>query len=165
VVGALAEQLAAAGTAFELVVIGGAAPVSVGLAERATRDVDVDALAAAGVATQRARGKERVYALDRTRWLSLLDLESPPEFIDWPRLLRLLLELQHWLESDARQERSNYMRASAARDFVERVGPLLGSFNVQPSAAQFAAGPSYWPVFVQTIDNVLARLAPTSAPS
>lgn len=43
--GALGEQLAAAGERFDLVVIGGSALLALGLVERTTRDVDVLAIA------------------------------------------------------------------------------------------------------------------------
>ncbi len=43
--GALGEQLSAAGQRFDLVVIGGSALLALGVVERATRDVDVLALA------------------------------------------------------------------------------------------------------------------------
>ncbi len=44
VLGALGEQLAAAGQQFDLVVIGGSALLALGLVERTTRDVDVLAI-------------------------------------------------------------------------------------------------------------------------
>jgi len=125
----------------------------------------LDALVAAGVGSVRQRGNEHVHSLEQRRWLTLLDLQSPPEYVDWPRVLRLLIELEHWLQENAPEKRSDYMRASAARDFVDRVAPLLVELRIQQSGSQLVSGPAYWPAFVAMIDTLLSRLRPTSSRS
>jgi hypothetical protein len=94
--GALGEQLAAAGEHYELVVIGGSGLLALGMIERATRDVDIVALRSGGdLGSAVPLPAALIAARDRvTRdfslapdWLNsepagLLDLGLPEGFID-----------------------------------------------------------------------------------
>ncbi|MGZ4232018.1 MAG: nucleotidyl transferase AbiEii/AbiGii toxin family protein [Solirubrobacteraceae bacterium] len=93
---ALAEQLAAAGERYELVVVGGSALLALGLIDRPTRDVDVVALREAGVLTKAEPFPQAlVAARDRVArdfglpedWLNagpadLIDFGLPAGFLD-----------------------------------------------------------------------------------
>jgi hypothetical protein len=93
---ALAEQLAAAGERYELVVVGGSALLALGLIDRPTRDVDVVALRQAGMLTKAepfpralVGARDRVardYGLPED-WLNagpadLIDFGLPAGFLD-----------------------------------------------------------------------------------
>lgn len=94
--GALGEQLAAVGKRFELVVIGGAALLALGIIQRPTRDVDIVALRSkAGLDTAKPMPSGLQAARDRVardfslpaEWLNpgptdLLELGLPDAFID-----------------------------------------------------------------------------------
>lgn len=118
------------------------------------------ALADAGVVETRWRTNERMYWADRKRWTPLLGigLRELPDFVDWIQLLRALRLLMGWVEEDATLERSDYLRASEARQLVDRIRPDLLAGGVDVPADRGAVGPAYWSVFEDTVEAALRRL-------
>src|ERR1700733_1142284 len=76
---ALAQQLSVAGSSFDLVVIGGSALLARGLVDRATRDVDVVALASPdGLRSAVALPSELLAAVERVA----RDFEVPTDWLN-----------------------------------------------------------------------------------
>ncbi len=76
---ALGQQLTRAGSSFDLVVIGGSALLARGLVERATRDVDVVAIASPnGLQSAVALPKELTAAVERVA----RDFEIPNDWLN-----------------------------------------------------------------------------------
>jgi hypothetical protein len=119
--------------------------------------------AEAGVVDARWRGNERVFWIDRRRWTAMLGmgLRDLPDFVDWIRLLRALLAISVWLDDDAEMERSDYLRASGARELIDRIRPDLLAAGVEVRNDSEAHGADYWRVFEATVDATL-RMARAS---
>jgi len=122
------------------------------------------ALAEAGVITAAWRRNERVYRVDRERWAALLGLEPRdlPRFVDWIRLLPALLAILRWLDEDARLQRSDYIRASEARRFVDQVRPALIAAGVQLPDDRGVGPAESWPSFERTVASALRMIRPPS---
>jgi DNA-binding transcriptional ArsR family regulator len=118
----------------------------------------------AGVLRSAWRGRERSVWTDRSRWAAFLGLglQEIPSFVDWPRLLAGLLELLRWLEEDARLQRSEYLRESAARQLLDRVRPELVLVGVEVPEDRGARGPGFWRLFEGTVAASLRFLRPSS---
>jgi len=120
------------------------------------------ALAEAGPLLVERRGYEFVYTLHPAGWGEVLDIsyDDPsivlPEFLDWTALTRLLVPLLLWLDGSV--VLSPYLAASGARELVERIKSDLILVGVSIPNGRRAMGEAYWPVFVATVDRLLARL-------
>lgn len=118
------------------------------------------ALAEAGVVETRWRANERVYWLDRRRWTPVLGigLRELPDFENWIPLLRALRLVMSWLDEDVRLDRSDYLRASEARQLVDRIRPDLLAAGVDMPDDRGTVGAAYWRVFEDTVESTLRRL-------
>ena len=122
------------------------------------------ALAEARLLEIRWRGNERVYRMDPKRWTSLLGigLRDLPVFAAWIPLFGALRAIQMWLEEDAALDRSDYLRASDARQLMDRVQPDLLAAGVDVPDERGVHGTAYWGVFEETLEETLRMLrAPT----
>jgi hypothetical protein len=83
-------------------------------------------LSDAGVVTQVRLGRERRYGIERSGWSALLGVDDFPAAMDWIPLLTALTHMLVWLRTEATRERSEYLRASAARELLGQVRDPLG---------------------------------------
>ncbi len=120
------------------------------------------ALSDAGVLYVRWRGNERVYRTESGRWTSLFGTtrRDLPDFVAWIPAFRALRQIQAWLDEDAEIDRSPYLRASAARELLTRVGSDLRAAGVEMPDERGAHGEEYWEVFVRVVDAALRLLHP-----
>lgn len=121
------------------------------------------ALVVAGDVERYMRGNEGRYSVDRARWADFFgtSLDELPTYRDWPRLLLALRELDRWFDDARLADLSDYMRASEARAFMERLEPTLTAGGVLVS--RDGAGAGYWPTFEQNVSRLLGRLSPSPA--
>lgn len=117
----------------------------------------LDGLAEAGIVSQLTVGNERRYAIERERWWALLHVDEPPEHREWPQLLWAVRQLLRWLDDPAIDALSDSMRASAARDLIERIENSLQLAGV-PVVGKSLPGARYWEGFDETADGALAAL-------
>ena len=110
-----------------------------------------------GVVHARWAGNERRFAASRPRWTALLDVERPPAFVSWVHLLPALTALLTWLDDTAASDASDYLIASRARDFVERIGPEAAGVELPRTHAAHAT--TYLPAFEHLVAVLLAVLA------
>jgi hypothetical protein len=82
-------------------------------------------LADADMVLQERVGNERRYGIDGRLWKALLEVESFPLAVDWVPFLSALTRIVVWLRAEATEERSEYLRTSAARALLEDVRPDL----------------------------------------
>lgn len=68
-----------------------------------------------------------------------------------------LKQIVRFLDDPSLDELSDSMRASAARDLVERIGPSL-LFAGVPVLGKDLPGARYWDGFVATVEGALAAL-------
>ncbi len=120
------------------------------------------ALSDARLVEARWRGNERAYRTDPKRWTSLLGmgLRDLPVFVAWIPAFRALHAILMWLEEDAGLDRSDYLRASDARQLMDRIRPDLLAAGVDLPDERGAHGAEYWPVFVDTVEVALRSLRP-----
>lgn len=118
------------------------------------------ALRAAGVATFAYTGGEQRFAVDRSRWAHLLDLEPHelPMYRDWPTLLGVLRQMLRWLKRPELESLSEYLRASEAAALLDVIRPQLSRAGVFMSARQ--GGGRSWSDLEETVENALLWLAP-----
>lgn len=117
-------------------------------------------LVAAGVAARVGGHTEQRFAIDRSRWAYLLDVEPHqiPAYRDWPRLLGALRELLRWLMRTELDGLSDYMRASQAADLLDVVRPRLSRAGVLMPARM--GGDRSWTDLEDTIEYALFWLSP-----
>ena len=117
-------------------------------------------LTGSGTVKARWRGNERQYSLDRDRWAFLLRLPTRelPRYVDWPRLLRVVSEVVRWVQDDDSTERSEYVRASEARQLIHTLASDLLALGVRPPDDKRHLGEAYWGAFVDTVEQLLDRL-------
>jgi uncharacterized protein YegP (UPF0339 family) len=122
-------------------------------------------LQAAGAATLASGGGEQRFAIDRSRWAHLLDLEPQglPIYRDWPTLLGALRRILRWLRRPELEGLSDYLRASQAADLLDLVRPELTRAGVIMSAR--LGGERSWSDLEETIESALFWLAPDSITS
>ncbi len=120
------------------------------------------ALSDARLVETRWRGNERAYWTDPKRWTSLLGmgLRDLPVFVAWIPAFKALHAILMWLDEDAELDRSNYLRASDARQLMDRIRPGLLAAGVDLPDERGAHGADYWPVFVDTVEVALRSLRP-----
>lgn len=128
----------------------------VGFAKRNVADT-LDALAEAGVVRQSTLANERRYAIDRTGWVALLGRETIPRYREWPQLFRALRKIIRWLDDPSLDDRSDSMRASAARDLMEQIEDDLRFAGV-PVLGRSLPGRQYWEGFSGTVEATLDAL-------
>lgn len=119
-------------------------------------------LTAAGAITRFVVGNEARYSIDRRRWAGFLELGDTeiPTFRDWPALLPALAEIHRWLSTPGVEVLGDYLRASEARQLVQRIKPKLVRGGVSVQEHGIAA--AYWPSFVATVENALRQLEPVT---
>ena len=130
-----------------------------GFGQRNVRDALTE-MTEAGVIASRPKGKAHVYSLEGGRWAGLLGIPSRsfPSYLDWIRLLSALWEIVGWFDGDARVERSDYLRASEARQLVIRIRTDLLAAGIQVPHDPAAHGAEYWNVFQLVVDSVIGKL-------
>lgn len=119
-------------------------------------------LASSGLIERHMIGNEARYGLDRSRWAAFLELapDAVPAYRDWRSLLSALGEIRRWLVSSEVDMLSDYLRASQARQLLARIKPALERAGIAVSERGIAE--EYWPSFVETVENALARLDPST---
>ncbi len=135
-----------------------------GYARRNVLDA-VGALQEGGVVSAlRGTGAQR-FAIDRGAWAALLGLgeEELPEARAWPQLLGALVHIRRWLRDLESEERSDYMRASRARDVVDEITTRLSIADVE--VARRPGIEAAWPDLERTVTAAVAALrAPAPRP-
>lgn len=123
------------------------------------------ALVATGDVARYMRGNEGRYSVDRARWADFLGVipEELPSYRGWPRVLHALWELDRWLGEPRLADLSDYMRASEARELMERLDAALTAAGVLVS--RDGPGADYWPTFEQNVTRLLEKLAPPARTS
>jgi hypothetical protein len=78
------------------------------------------------VAASTINGEQR-YTIDRAAWAALLQtaLAELPCHRNWPQLLGTLRTILRWTQQAELQNASNYLRASSARQLLDRIRPEL----------------------------------------
>lgn len=136
---------------------GAAVADEAGFAKRNVSDV-LGRLVEAGLVDVRWAGNERIYAINQDRAAGLLGSVSqhPPTFVSWVHLLPALTGMLGWLEREAGDEvTSGYIRASRARDLMERIGSDLEMAGVTGLPRRPLPGAAYLPPFMDLIDSLL----------
>ncbi|HLK00287.1 MAG TPA: hypothetical protein VKU39_10325 [Streptosporangiaceae bacterium] len=134
-----------------------------GFAKRNISDV-LTSLTASGVIKAAWAGNERHFTAYRERWALLLDLADPadmPSFVSWVHLLPAALQIITWLDEKTGTAESEYLIASQARSLINRLTRDLEAADIDIPHRQSAHGTSYLPVFAETSNALLARLAAT----
>ncbi len=132
----------------------------------------ISALRASGVRVSLAESAEAFSAVDlmgiqdrehfrlSLRSTLIKDVRDLPVFVAWIPLLGALRAMQMWLEEDAGLDRSDYLRASDARQLMDRIRPGLLAAGVDLPDERGVHGADYWPVFVDTVEVALRSLRP-----
>jgi len=134
-----------------------------GFAKRNISDV-LTSLTASGVIKAAWAGNERHFTAYRERWALLLDLAGPgdmPSFVSWVHLLPAALQIITWLDEKTGTAESEYLIASQARSLINRLTRDLEAADIDIPHRQPAHGTAYLPVFAETSNALLARLAAT----
>jgi hypothetical protein len=88
-------------------------------------------------------------------WVS----QHPPSFVSWVHLLPALTGILGWLEREADdEESSDYIRASRARDLMERIGSDLELAGMTGLLRRPLPGAAYLPPFIDLIDSLLESI-------
>ena len=132
---------------------------SSGYAKRNIQEA-LSSLHAAGAASVATAGGEQRFAVDRSRWAFLLDLDikALPIYRDWPDLLGALCQILRWLMRTDLESLSAYLRASQAADLLDEVRPRLSRAGIVLPARR--GGERAWSDLEDTVDTALAWLAP-----
>lgn len=125
----------------------------------------LSSLHAAGAATLASSGGDQRFAVDRSRWAYLLDLEPRelPIYRDWPTLLGALRRILRWLSRPDLEALSEYLRRSQAADLLDIVRPELARTGMLIPAR--LGGERSWTDLEETIEYALLWLAPGSGRS
>jgi len=132
---------------------------SAGYAKRNVHEA-LASLVAARVVDVVTLGNEQRFTAPRERWAALLEMPGSelPSHRNWPAMLLALRRLSRWLADPGTEELSDYMRASAARQLIEEIGPWLQSAGV-PIADSAASGAGYWDDFESTVQGALGAIS------
>jgi hypothetical protein len=120
-------------------------------------------LADAGAISVFTISGEQRYTIDKSAWAALLDVASGqlPSHREWPQLLAVLRTILRWSRQPDVIEASEYLRASATRQLLERVRPELAFAGVKTNLRATAAEA---PVALeQVVQDILADLQGTRA--
>jgi hypothetical protein len=130
-----------------------------GYAKRNVNETLTSVVASGAVATFDV-GNERRYVLYREDlWRGLLALETGwPTYRDWPRLLRALRRLTHWLDDTRLDQLSPYMLSSDARALMDELGSVFATAGVLLRPASSALGEDYWPFFEEGVQQAVSAL-------
>jgi len=129
-----------------------------GFAKRNVQEA-LTALVEAGAIELARRGNEHLYSIDSEAWRTTLRIEGPlPQYRDWPNALLGLRVLHRWLWHADLDALSPYMLASEARRLWGQIDSAFGHAGMPVRAAGPAEGEEFWDVFVDQVDQVLARL-------
>lgn len=114
----------------------------------------------AGVVTLAPSGGEQRFAVDRSRWAYLLDLEPDelPVQRDWPMLLGALRGILSWLMQPELSALSDYLRTSQAADLLDAVRPRLAGAGVALPIK--GGGERSWADLEETVERALLWLMP-----
>lgn len=84
-------------------------------------------LTAARVVSASTIDGEQRYTIDKTAWAALLQSvpAALPSHRDWPQLLGTLRTILRWTQQEELQGASQYLRASSARQLLDRIRPEL----------------------------------------
>jgi hypothetical protein len=131
---------------------------STGYAKRNVQEAAAS-LRAAGAASSSTIGNEQRFSLVRPGWLALLQLSGAPRHVDWPQVLHALRVLLRWLREHDREELSDYMLASQAREVLESVAGDLrfAGVPVEPGGPD---GAEYGPHFAEAVRDLLRLAGP-----
>jgi uncharacterized protein YegP (UPF0339 family) len=137
---------------------------SAGYSKRNVQEA-LNSLDAAGVAKVVSGGGEQRFALDRSRWAHLLDLEPHelPVYRDWPRLLGALRRIVRWLMRPELHAASEYLRASQAADLLDVIRPELSKAGLVMPAK--LGGERSWTDLEETVEYALLWLTSGSGTS
>lgn len=138
--------------------------VGAGYARRNVLDA-VGALQEGGVVSAvRGAGGQR-FAIDRAAWAALLGLgeEQLPEARAWPQLLGVLVQVRRWVRDVEREELSDYMRASRARDLLEKIAAPLSIAGVEIASSPGVE--TAWPDLERTVASAVEALGVRSSPA
>lgn len=93
----------------------------------------LEALDEAGVVASTRRGRAHLWGIDPERWAHVLgvDVLDLPRFVDWQRLFSVLRRLDDWFEADAAEIRTDYLRASSARQLLADLEGDLSAVGVE----------------------------------
>lgn len=121
-------------------------------------------LAEARVIETRSKTRGQMYSLEVRRWARFLMLrhEDVPFYVDWIRLLGALWRIVEWFDKDARSDRTEYMRASEARQLVSSIEDDLIAAGVRVPPKRGAPGAEYWDRFQELVDATLKALQTSS---
>lgn len=129
-----------------------------GFAKRNVQDA-LTALVEAGAIELARRRNEHLYSIDPETWRRTLRIEGPlPQHRDWAPALLGLRVLHRWLWQRDLDGLSPYMLASEARLLWGQIDSAFGHAGISVRAAGRAEGEEYWEVFVDQVNQVLARL-------
>ena len=128
----------------------------VGYAKRNVADA-LGALAAAGMVAQRTQRNVLRYRIEHRRWTEFLDLDVDALDPNPNRsALLALASISRWVATTP-ADLSDQLRASRARDLVERIGPDLSAAGVSLPPGN-RPGADYLDGFWQCVDDALALL-------
>lgn len=99
---------------------------------------------------------EQRYTIDKSAWTALLDLapKKLPSHREWPQLLAVLRTILRWSRQPDLIEASEYLRASATRQLLERIRPELAFAGVKTNLrATAAVAPA---ALEQVVQDILA---------
>ncbi len=129
-----------------------------GFAKRNVQEA-LTALVEAGAIEFARRGNEHLYTIDAEAWRNTLRIEGPlPQFRDWVLALLGLRELHRWLWRPELDDLSPYRLASEARLFWGQIDSAFGHAGLPFSPSRQAEGEDFWNVFVELVNQVLARI-------
>jgi hypothetical protein len=121
-------------------------------------------LAAANVVSVFTVGGEQRYAIDKPRWAALLGLAPYrlPTHHEWPQLLGVLRAILRWSEQPALADASESVRASSARQLLERLRPDLAFAGVTTNLRVTAEDAP--PALEQVVEAIAATLELAPSP-
>lgn len=128
-----------------------------GYARRNVLDA-VGALQGGGVVSAARGAGGKRFAIDRAAWAVLLGLgdEQLPEARAWPQLLGALVQVRRWVRDVEREDLSEYMRASRARDLLENIAAPLSIAGVEIASSPGVE--TAWPDLERTVASAVEAL-------
>jgi hypothetical protein len=134
-----------------------------GYAKRNVHDA-LAGLSAANVVTAFTVGGEQRYTIETPAWAALLgrDPAALPSHRDWPQLLGVLRTILRWSELPSPTDDLDYLRASSARQLLDRIRPELAFAGIPIDSHPTAESA---PRQLQmAVDETLGALEPAGGP-
>jgi DNA-binding transcriptional ArsR family regulator len=129
-----------------------------GFAKRNVQEA-LTALVDAGAIELARRGNEHLYSIDSEAWRTTLRIDGRlPQYRDWAQALLGVRVLHRWLWQGDLDALTPYMLASEARLLWGQIDSAFGHAGIPVRPARPAEGEEFWDVFVDQVDQVLARL-------